>query len=194
MIAKLFSHERFQATQWGAYRFVDRLGLAGKLALLGSTLVVGVFLLNYLPMRQQMRALNAELANKKIPASQAHKSVDPQATLHAYLAQFPKLTQKNSKLNDWMQIAEQHDLQPDSVVYKAAHAEKMALLQPTVVDFSLYAPYGDVQNFLNQVLTQMPFVAVERLSLNKEDETEEAIVANIQLKFYFATPGQVTNE
>lgn len=194
MIAKLFSSERMLATQWATYRFIDRLGLVGKLALLGSALVVGVFLLNYLPMRQQMHALNAELANKKIPASQAQKNIDPQAALHLYLAQFPKLTQKNSKLNDWMQIAEAHDLLPDSVVYKAMHVEKMALLQPTVVDFSLYAPYGDVQNFLNAVLTQMPFVAVEHLSLNKEDEAEEAIAANIQLKFYFATQGLVANE
>lgn len=187
MSMTLFSHPRMQALQWSAYRFVDQLGLLGKLALVAMGLLVGLFLLNWLPVRQQLSTLNAEAAQNMISQVLPRKSLDPQAALNAYVAQFPKLTQKNSTLNQWMQIAEQNNLILDSVVYKSVHAEKLSPLQATLVDFSLYASYTDIQQFLNQVMTQMPFVALERLSLTKEAADEEVILAHVQLKFYFAT-------
>lgn len=187
MITKLFSKERLMATRWAVYRFIELLGLTGRLALVGIFLVIGVFIMNYWSAHQQVNVMNAEVTDKKLQFQSGQNVVDSRSLLNAYIAQFPPLAQKNNKLNAWMQIAKQHGLQPDSVVYKTTENDQSRFLQPTLVDFSLYAPYTDIQQFLNQVMTQMPFVALERLSLTKEEDDEEVILANVQLKFYFST-------
>lgn len=194
MIAKLFSKERLMVARWAFYRFIEQLGFTGRLALVGILIVIGVFMMNYWPAYQQLKEMSAELADKKIQLQSGQNIVDSRSLLNAYIAQFPPIAEKNNKLNAWMQIAKQHELQPDSVVYKTIENDQSRVLQPTLVDFSLYAPYVDIQNFLNQLMLEMPFASIERLSLNKEDEEENIISAHIQLKFYFAKNERLANE
>ena len=194
MIPKLFSKERLMVARWTVYRFIERLGFTGRLALVVIFLVIGVFMMNYWPAYQQVNEMSAELADKKIQLQSGQNIVDSRSLLNAYIAQFPPIAEKNNKLNAWMQIAKQHGLQPDSVVYKTTENDQSRLLQPTLVDFSLYASYVDIQNFLNQLMLEMPFASIERLSLSKEDVEEQFISAHIQLKFYFAKNERLANE
>lgn len=194
MIAKLFSKERLMVARWAVYQFIEQLGFTGRLALVGILFVIGVFMMNYWPAYQQLKEMSAELADKKIQLQSGQNIVDSRSLLNAYIAQFPTIAEKNNKLNAWMQMAEQHELQPDSVVYKTIDNDQSRLLQPTLVDFSLYAPYVDIQNFLNQLMLEMPFASIERLSLIKEDVEENIISAHIQLKFYFAKNERLANE
>lgn len=194
MIPKLFSKERLMVARWAVYRFIERLGFTGRLALVVIFLVIGVFMMNYWPGYQQVNEMSAELADKKFQLQSGQNIVDSRSLLNAYIAQFPPIAEKNNKLNTWMQIAKQHGLQPDSVVYKTTENDQSRLLQPTLVDFSLYASYVDIQNFLNQLMLEMPFASIERLSLSKEDVEEKFISAHIQLKFYFAQNERLANE
>lgn len=183
-----------QSLQWRAYRLLDQLGLVGKFSLLVTLLGLAIFLLKWLPLQQDLRALAAQQAAEKIAQQHPTKTQSPQAVLDSYLAQFPAVTQKNQTLNAWMQIAEARGLVPDSVTYQSVQTEKNAVFKPTLVNFSLYAPYVEIQQFLNQVMTQMPYVAIERLQLNKEEAEEDAIAAHIRLKFYFSESGRVSHE
>lgn len=179
-----------QSLKWRAYRLLDQLGLVGRFSLLVTLLGLAIFLLKWFPLQQDLRTLAAQQAAEKITQQHPTKTQSPQAVLDSYLAQFPAVTQKNQTLNAWMQIAEARGLVPDSVTYQSVQTEKNAAFKPTLVNFSLYAPYVEIQQFLNQVMTQMPYVAIERLQLNKEEAEEDAIAAHIRLKFYFTETGR----
>ena len=167
--------------KWTLYRLNNRMSRVAWLAIGLMVLAVFAYCLLVYPQINRLQALRqqANLATQMDkPSSQANH-------LDNYVSQFPALAQRASKVDDLMALVAQHQLQLDEVSYKT-EANNDAPLSRYMLTFSVFASYPEIHQLLNDILTQMPFVAIESLQLNRENVLDEMVEARIQLIFYFA--------
>lgn len=170
-----------QTFKWSLYRLINRTSRVVWLAVGLLTLVIFAYGLIVYPQLNSLQAL-------KLQAKQTTQApaVNGQANqLADYVNQFPALAQRASKVDDLMALVAQHQLQLDEVSYKT-EANNDAPLSRYMLTFSVFASYPEIHQLLNDILTQMPFVAIESLQLNRENVLDEIVEARIQLIFYFA--------
>ena len=167
--------------KWTLYRLNNRMSRLAWLAVGLMVLAIFAYCLMVNPQINRLHAL-------KLQASQANQRHAPSSQanhLDAYVKQFPALAQRASKVDDLMALVAQHQLQLDEVSYKT-EANNDAPLSRYMLTFSVFASYPEIHRLLNDILTQMPFVAIETLQLNRESVLDEIVEARIQLIFYFA--------
>ena len=173
---------------WRAVRLAEKLSLISKLALCLLLLTGLAYLLLYRPQLQSLQLLKAQ----PISQSQSTSDAQPKSTtanqqqnqLIAYLAQFPATGARAASMGTLMDIAKQQDILLDEVTYKSDTNTDLGVNRYHV-NFSLFATYAEVHHFLQSVLSQMPFVALETLHLNRETTDDNMLEARIQLCFYF---------
>lgn len=169
---------------WSMVRLVEKLSLISKLALFLLLLISLAYLLLYRPQLQSFQVLKAQLMSqsqaKPIAANQQKNQ------LITYLAQFPITSARAASVGTLVDIAKQENILLDEITYKS-DANADASFNRYHVSFSLFAKYAEVHHFLQSVLTQMPFVALETLNLSRETVEDELIEARIQLCFYFGS-------
>ena len=170
-----------QTFKWTLYRLINRTSRVVWLAVGLIAVAIFAYFLIVNPQLKKLQAL-------KIQASQAvelHAPTSQTNELDSYVKQFPALTQRASKVDDLMALVAQHQLQLDEVSYKT-EANNDAPLSRYMLTFSVFASYPEIHQLLNDIRTQMPFVAIESLQLNRENVLDEIVEARIQLIFYFA--------
>ncbi len=170
-----------QTFKWTVYRLINRASHVAWLAVGLLALAIFAYGLIIYPQMNRLQALKQQ-ANL---ATQMHKPSSQANHLDAYVKQFPALAQRASKVDDLMALVAQHQLQLDEVSYKT-EANNDAPLSRYMLTFSVFASYPEIHQLLNEILTQMPFVAIETLQLNRESVLDEIVEARIQLIFYFA--------
>ncbi len=169
-----------QTFKWTVYRLINRASHVAWLAVGLLALAIFAYGLIVYPQMNRLQALKQQ-ANL---ATQMHKPSKAD-NFDGYLKQFPPLAQRASKVDDLMALVAQHQLQLDEVSYKT-EANNDAPLSRYMLTFSVFASYPEIHQLLNDILTQMPFVAIETLQLNRESVLDEIVEARIQLTFYFA--------
>lgn len=183
----MMHHPLIHTVKWAIYRLINRISHVAWLAL--GLIVLAAFivcLINYPLIRSlQTLKLQSSLASR-LPALTSQSD-----SLGLYVKQFPALTERASKVDDLMALVAQHQLQLDEVSYKteANINEPLNINEPFsryVLTFSVFASYPQIHQLLNDILTQMPFVAIDTLQLNRESVLDETVEARIQLVFYFA--------
>ena len=170
-----------QTFKWTLYRLNNRMSRVAWLAVGLIVLTIFAYCLMVYPQLNKLQALKIQ-ANQ---ASQLHAPISQANELDNYVNQFPALAQRASKVDDLMALVAQHQLQLDEVSYKT-EANNDAPLSRYMLTFSVFASYPEIHQLLNDILTQMPFVAIESLQLNRENVLDEIVEARIQLIFYFA--------
>ena len=170
-----------QTFKWSLYRLNNSMSRVAWLALGLLALAIFGYCLMVNPQINRLQALKQQ-ANL---ATQLHKPSSQANHLDNYVSQFPALAQRASKVDDLMALVAQHQLQLDEVSYKT-EANNDAPLSRYMLTFSVFASYPEIHQLLNDILTQMPFVAIESLQLNRESVLDEIVEARIQLTFYFA--------
>lgn len=177
-------HTQLNRLKWTFFRVSDALSLVAKLAivlLIITAIYAGVV---YFPQQQVL----ANLAqSSSAPLSSPQISVNPAQPLQDFLVQFPKQATRASQLKHLMDIAKQEALLLDEVRYQTKQQDKQVFSQ-TSVDFTVIDSYPNIHHFLNRVLTEMPFVAIDTLSLRRENVLDAAVEARIRLTIYFAQP------
>lgn len=168
--------------KWRIYRLIDGLSLIAKLALgLLATAALGYVLV----VRPQQLSLFNLASPQTGKTNTLQTASTPTAELNAYTAQFPQLAMRAAKINALIDIAKQQNLLLDEVTYKS-EANINQSLNHYQMTFSVFAPYPEVHQFLSNILTQMPYVAIESLNINRESVQDDFVEARIQLTFYFA--------
>ena len=174
--------------KWRAYRVFERLSLLTKLSFFLLLMLLLVYMFVYRPQQMVLANLNsmysANMRNKEAGANNIKNS--PAANLAAYNTQFPKLATRATKINALINIAKQQDLLLDEVNYKAESIPNESLSRYQV-EFSLFAPYSEIHQFLSTVLSKMPYVALTSLDMHRDNVQDETVEARIQLTFYFDT-------
>ena len=145
-----------QTFKWSLYRLNNHMSRVAWLALGLLALAIFGYCLLVNPQINKLQALKlqaSQAAHLQAPISQANH-------LDSYVKQFPALTQRASKVDDLMALVAQHQLQLDEVSYKT-EANIDAPLSRYMLTFSVFASYPEIHQLLNDILTQMPFVAIE---------------------------------
>lgn len=173
-------HPLIQIFKWNVYRFIGRMSDVAWLAIgLIVTAVVVYCLINY-PLIQSLQTLKFQNSQASVLPAASSQADD----LSHYIKQFPALAERASKVDDLMALVAQHQLQLDEVRYQSVTDD--APLSRYMLTFSVYASYPETHQLLNDILTKMPFVAIDSLQLNRESVLDEIVEARIQLIFYFA--------
>lgn len=180
------NNSMLQKLHWQVFRLLAQTSITTKFAWI---LLLAVLLLYGLVYRPQVTALQLLVAeqvstNASVNATQAQ----PESALNAYLKAFPTVDERAAKMNALMDIAQQQHVLLDEVRYNvdAASSElTKPIFSPYHVEFSVFATYPEIHQFLSQVLIKMPYVALERLDLSREDVQDEVIEAHVKLVFYF---------
>jgi hypothetical protein len=178
------NNNMLQKLHWQIVRFVARTNVATKFA---TVLLIGLLLLYFFAYRPQAAVLQHLIAEQTV-ASANHADIQPESALSAYLMTFPKIDARAAKINTLMDIANQQHVLLDEVRYNvdATSSENAKpIFSPYHVEFSVFATYPEIHQFLSQVLIKMPYVALERLDLSREDVQEEVVETHIKLVFYF---------
>lgn len=173
-------HALMQSLKWILHRLMNRLSHVAWLATGLLMLAIFSYFFIHYPLMSTLQTLKLQSSQPErlhLPISQAEH-------LATYIKQFPALTERASKVDDLMALVAQHRLQLDEVRYKT-EANIDAPLSRYIVTFSVFATYPQIHQLLNDILAQMPFVAVDALQLNRESVLDEVIEARIQLVFYF---------
>jgi hypothetical protein len=183
------NNSMIQKLQWQIVRFAAQTSAATKLAI---AILLAVLLLYGLLYRPQAATLQQLMANQSA-ASINSEQAPPKSALNTYLQAFPKVDARAAKINALMDIANQQHVLLDEVRYNvdtsggepSAGELSKPIFSPYHVEFNVFATYPEIHQFLSEVLKEMPYVAVERLDLSREDVQDEVIEAHIKLVFYF---------
>jgi Tfp pilus assembly protein PilO len=170
-----------QSFKWMLYRLTGRISRVAWLAAGLLALAIFAYGLIVYPHMNRLQTLKQQ-ANL---AAQMDKPSSQAENFDGYVKQFPALAQRASKVDDLMALVAQHQLQLDEVSYKT-EANNDEPLSRYMLTFSVFASYPEIHQLLNDILTQMPYVAIDSLQLNRENVLDEIVEARIQLIFYFA--------
>lgn len=168
--------------KWQIYRLSALTSLVAWVAWVLMFAALLCYMLVYKPLATHQANLN------NLPITNTHFLKDAHATstdhLKTYVAQFPAIALRASKMNDFMALVAQQNLQLDEVSYKTEKTANQPFSRYQVA-FSVFASYPEVHQLLSAVLTKMPFVAIDSLEISRQNVLDEIVEARIQLTFYF---------
>lgn len=171
-----------QVLQWHLYRTVEKLGSLGNAAIMLLVLtVIAYFIL--------LRPLTITLEDMKLLAvGQSQHTVNTEITdadrASAFQQALPSISKRASAIQLFMDIAIAEGLQPNEISYKT-EVRSGEPFSHYHVEFSLYAPYADIQHFLSVLLHALNYVSIESLTLSRESVKDEDVEARVQLVFHF---------
>jgi len=167
--------------QWIGLRFTERLGATGLLAIaMGLFCLVFVFA-SWLPARSVLATLQGVKHNESTPV--VKPAPTPEENLQNFVGRFPKLSQRASAIQEIMGKAKALDLAVDNVSYKTDR-QSGSQLSKTYVDFTVYCTYPEMRTFLNNVLTDMPFVSLDQLTISRDDVVMDVIEVRMRLTLH----------
>ncbi len=168
--------------QWHLYRAFERLGYIGNLAIA----LFGLLIIAYFSFVRPLSLSLDEAKSLSIeqPNQIQQTAMTEEEELKAFQHALPSVANRASKIQSFMDIAIAEDLQPNEVAYKTED-NAGDLLSHYHVEFSLYAPYPDIQRFLSLSLHQLNYVSIENISFNRESVKDENVEARIHLVFHF---------
>lgn len=173
--------------KWQVYRFFDQIGLLGLGALVLMLLSFFLFFISWNVLQAKISSANVtDVPSKSIATLEAESQVTDSKMLSLAIKRFPNFKDKANVFNIFMDYAKEQELSLDVVNYKTRPLDHALPFSQTSMEFSVYANYPQVHEFMNHVMMEMPFVAIEHLSLNRLSDEDETVEARIKLLFTFA--------
>ncbi|MDI1362213.1 hypothetical protein [Methylotenera sp.] len=167
--------------KWRLFRSLESLSLLGKVSLFFILMTLLAYFFTYLPLTHKLASLQQD-STEQLHPNQPITSSD--AEVNRYIGAFPSITTRASKLNELVAIAKQQQLLLNEVTYKTESNIQQPLSRYQV-ELSVLASYAEIHLFLNTVLKNMPFVAIDSLNLSRTSALDEAVEARIQLTLFF---------
>ena len=168
-----------QRIKWTLTRIADASGLPGLIAL-----ALALALLLFFPLIRwpaQQRLAEAEMASI-MPGALKSLGMGASAA-KAFLDKFPRPEALSQELQTIFDTAEEYGLQLDEVSYRKVRKQDERL-ERYLVDFAVNAPYPDVRAFLGEVLNTIPSVALEQLSLARDDVKSSDVHVRVRLTLF----------
>jgi len=167
--------------QWHGLRLAEQLGVIGLLAITTGLFCLVFVFASWLPTRE---TLDAVRANQQSQFKQVVKSAaTPSDNLQYFVGLLPKLSERATHIQSMMGQAKALNLAVDNVSYKTDH-QPDSLLSKTYVDFTVYCTYPEMRTFLNNILTDMPFVSLDQLSINRDDVSSDVVEIRMRLTLH----------
>lgn len=166
--------------KWQLYRWSERLGLVGALALIILLTVIVLFFTWMRPVQAKLNQLQGQIIAPLIQA----KKVTVEDQLKVFLKQLPPIAQRAESVQAVMDIAENQQLMIDEVRYKTENSINDAISHYHV-EFNLTAEYSEIQRFLSELQYQLRFVSVETIRLKRTSVEDDLVEASIHLILHF---------
>lgn len=158
-------------------------GLTG-MALLFACLVFGVGVALPETRRQVQLTQDLEKLREEIPQRKdAWIDRSPQASLQAFYEFLPEENEAMSQLGILLYMASANGLTPEKAVYKTGH-HKQASFSRYEVNLPVRGTYVDIRTFINQALNALPSLALNEISLVRQDTGTDEVEANLRFTFF----------
>ncbi|MDI1298714.1 type 4a pilus biogenesis protein PilO [Methylotenera sp.] len=165
--------------------FWQRLGWQG---LVGLALIIGS--LSYLIIFAQPKAQQLQQLQMKMTAVNAspkqnisnRNSNDASDIARIFYDVLPTQTEANSKISEILRVATDNGLVINKVEY-----EQPLSASPLIqyqIKLPLTGSYMQIRQFINQVLNTLPSIALNDISLKREDIVTDLVDAQIQFTLY----------
>ena len=164
--------------------FWQRLGWQG---LVGLTLIIGS--LSYLiifaaPKAQHLQQLQMKVTTVKANPKQnvSNHNNEPSDIARIFYDVLPMQTEANSKISAILRVATDNGLVINKVEY-----EQPLSASPLIqyqIKLPLTGSYMQIRQFINQVLNTLPYIALNDISLKREDIATDLVDAQIQFTLY----------
>ncbi len=168
--------------RWHLYRTAEKLGYTGNVAVTLLLALLLFYLVLVLPLKEHV------FEAKNLSTEQSTPSVNVAMTdeekFRIFEKALPSIDKRASAIQSFMNIAVAEGLQPNEITYKA---EKRVgdPFSHYHIEFGLYARYPEIQQFLNKLLQQLNYVAIESLTYHRETVNDSNVEARIHLVFHF---------
>lgn len=171
--------------KWITMRFIERLGMAGSLALLLAIFCIGFTSFVLAPTQAALSVLNAQkdapvvtVTTKPLP-SKAEQ-------LQAFTQQFPPLANRTANVQKMMALAQSMQLALNEISYKSEQRPDDVLTHYHI-DFSVMASYPKMRQFLSTVLATLPNASLDSIYISRENITDEAVATRVRVTLHFAS-------
>ena len=157
-------------------------GLAGLVLIIGS---LSYLIIVAVPKAQQLQRLQMEMttvkANPKQSDSNRNNSA-PSDIARTFYDVLPTQTEASSKISAILRVATDNGL----VINKVEYEQPLSVL-PLIqyqIKLPLTGSYMQIRQFINQVLNTLPSIALNDISLKREDIATDLVDAQIQFTLY----------
>lgn len=157
-------------------------GLAGLLLIIGS---VSYLIIVAAPKAQQLQQLQMKVdAVKANPKQNVSNSTNnaPSDITRIFYDVLPTQTEASSKISEILRVATDNGLVINKVEY-----EQPLSVSPLIqyqIKLPLTGSYMQIRQFINQVLNTLPSIALNDISLKREDIATDSVDAQIQFTLY----------
>jgi Tfp pilus assembly protein PilO len=155
-------------------------GLIGLLLIFGS---VNYLIIVAVPKAQQLQHLQMEMtAAKANPKQNVSNRNEPSDITRIFYDVLPTQTEASSKISEILRVATDNGLVINKVEY-----EQPLSASPLIqyqIKFPLTGSYMQIRQFINQVLNTLPSIALNDISLKREDIATDLVDAQIQFTLY----------
>lgn len=172
--------------QW--LRVRRELGLRGLAALAVLALTAGFYKAAVEPLQARASLLSSQLARQESPAAQGG------ASLNAKLETFYSHLNRTESTTDWLAklyaIGKATGVELQSASYKTpAPAEGHAgRLQRYEIVLPVSGSYGQMRDFLNRALGEIPVLSLDQLALKRETRNDGAVQAELKMTLHMVKP------
>lgn len=157
-------------------------GLAGLVLIIGS---VSYLIIVAAPRVQQLQQLQMKVdavkANQKQNVSNRTNN-DPSDITRIFYDVLPTQTEASSKISEILRVATDNGLVINKVEYE------QPLSATPLIQYQIKLPltgsYMQIRQFINQVLNTLPSIALNDISLKREDIATDSVNAQIQFTLY----------
>lgn len=158
-------------------------GLTG-IALLLACLAFGLGVALPETGRQDQLMQDLEKLHEKIPQRKdAWIDRSPQASLHTFYEFLPEEKEALSQFGVLLYMAGANGLEPEKAVYKTDH-HKYASFSRYQVSLPVRGTYVDIRTFINQALNALPNLALNEISLVRQDTASDEVEASLRFTLF----------
>ena len=157
-------------------------GLAGLVLIIGS---LSYLIIVAVPKAQQLQRLQMEMTTVKANPKQSdsnRNNSDPSDIARTFYDVLPTQTEASSKISAILRVATDNGL----VINKVEYEQPLSVL-PLIqyqIKLPLTGSYMQIRQFINQVLNTLPSIALNDISLKREDIATGLVDAQIQFTLY----------
>lgn len=166
--------------RWYFSRHADEMPLLSVLAWLSVLCLIAVLLWLFALQSQisQRENTSAIRPTQQILVTSPNVSDDREL-----LAGAPKSEQVTAAIQTLYQVAEQHRLRLEEVVYQDQQAKNQPLIH-YAIDFTVEQGYPELKGFMTELLAALPYLALEQVSFEREDINTSKVKSRFRFKLF----------
>jgi len=166
--------------QWIVIRIADKVGLAAGMAWLLLLAIVLYLLYVFLPVQQQLQLLEQQALETPKVQQVVYVYTSPSEQL---FSKIPAINMLTTRIQSIFDLAKKQGIEINEVAYKDEKKLGETVVRYTM-NFSIAASYPMIKAFIVDTLATLPYVALEKLTFERDGHNVNRISARLQFTLY----------